>query len=393
MNHSREVVIFSDQVLKKMVVVGPSLNLEIRALVSPETVDRLLTESEGAVVRGQKTPVHEVVVFDAARGGKAADITFTTGRHHTLHLGGHVSEVAAGSAANIANALMEFGSGDIGIIGAVGRGGGREGLLRSLGERGLTDCILFRRTGGTARSLILYEPDGTATVLAKKPPYLVGTETLTTLREQLSANVEVVVCTGFLEYELPLVEAMLTAPAVRKARVLAPHVGCFATEAGREYCLRLAAQADLFHANKFELGRLLGYEDNWTLPENDGEFIAMGQRVGSRIVCITLGAAGSIAYDQESRTVIRQKSYSPKKISNVLGAGDVHVAGVIWCLWQRGKRLSLTGALDVAARVCGAKIGWRNEANAELPRPWEGIPDSATRKPWARAHYPASTEG
>lgn len=393
MNHSREVVVFSDNVLHKVVLVGPSMNLEARVAISPPDLDLLIAQSEGVVVRGQKTPVHDLVVFDAARGGKAADITFATGRHHLLPLRGPVSEVTAGSAANIANALLEFGGGDIGIISAVGRGGGREGLLHSLAERGLTECILFRRPGGTARSLILYEPNGVATVLAKKPSYTVSPETLATLREQISASVQVVVCTGFLEYELPLVEALLTAPAVSEARILSPHVGCFATHQGREHCLRLAAQADLFHVNQFELGRMLGYDDAWTLPKDDREIAALGQRVGSRIVCITASASGSVIYDRRRNLVIRQVAHSPQEIHNVLGAGDVHLSALIWYLWLRRKRLDITGALEVAARVCGAKIGWRAGQNAELPRPWEGIPDSATRKPWARAHYPASPEG
>ena len=122
MNYGPEIIEVSDRVLGKTTLAGPSVNVEIRALVTSDQVDRLVATTDGAVVRGQKTPVNELVVYDAAKGGRAADITFPTGRRCPITLSGPVSEVTAGSAANIANALTEFGSSDTGIIGAVGRG-------------------------------------------------------------------------------------------------------------------------------------------------------------------------------------------------------------------------------------------------------------------------------
>lgn len=376
------IVMTSERVLEATTLIGPSINMEMRARVSVETVDALIQDegenNESGVVRGQKTPVDDLVIFDAANGGKAATITLPTGQRRTIALGHAVSEITAGSAANIGNGLVDFGS-HAGIIGAVGQGAGRDALVRSLAERGLTDVLLLRRKGGSSRSLILYEPDGTATILSRKPRYECSPELLGMLAERTQPAV--LVCSGFVEYELPLIQALWRS-RVREAKILSPHVGCFEHESGRRICLELAASADLFHVNLFEAGRLLGYEDNAALScPDETSMREICKRIGSQIVCITAGKEGSYAYTRDRSELIRQPAFPISTINNVIGAGDVHLTSLIWYLWLRRRRLDIKAALEVAARVCASKIAF---TNSDIPRPWEGIPSSEIRKPWVR---------
>lgn len=373
------IVLTSERVFEATTLIGPSVNIETRARVSSDTVNALMRDEgeSGGVVRGQKTSVDDLVIFDAASGGKAATITLPTGQRHTIPLGHTISEVTAGSGANIGNALVEFGS-HAGIIGAVGRGGGRDALVRSLAERGLTDVLLLRRHGGSARSLVLYEPDGCATILSRKPRYECSPDLLRMLTER--AQPSVLVCSGFVEYELPLIQALWRS-RVREAKIMSPHVGCFEHDGGRSKCLELAASADLFHVNLFEAGRLLGYEDNAVSASDETGLLEMCKRIASRIVCITLGRAGSFTYVREHAEIIRQSAFPLESVSNVIGAGDVHLTSLIWYLWLRRRRLDIKVALEVAARVCASKIAF---TNSDIPRPWEGIPSSEIRKPWVR---------
>ena len=378
MDHSGEVLVLSsEEVLRRTVLAAPSLNLETRGTIASPEMDRLIRETEGVIVRGQKNPVRELIIYDSAGGQKIAEITLPSGRRLHVNLA-DTTEIAAGSSANIATALTSaFGIQDVAIVGAAGRGSGQGALTHSLASRGLADLLLFKRDGGTARSLVLYEANGIATILSKKPGYTVSAKMLETVRQHTAPSI--LICTGFLEFELPLVRALFTAPGVAEARILSPHVGCCATPSGREQCLELAAQANLFQANAFELGRLLDQGDDWQFPTDSQVAQNTLKQVGSRIVCITLGSAGSVTYDRESKQLLIQRAYDPNPINNVVGAGDVHLAALIWYLWLRRRRIALGAALEVAARICAAKITY---ANADLPRPVDGIPDSATRKPW-----------
>lgn len=372
----------SDTALTRTVLCAPSVNIEASAYVDSSVIDALILDTDGMVVRGQKTPVRELIVHDAPGGkGRAASITLGTTGHRcpNILLGNRVSEVTSGSSVNLANALALLGCQDVGIIGAVGRGAGRQALTMSLDAQGIREFLFFRRKGGTARSLFLREPSGAATGFSWKDPYDISAELLAQLTEQ--AHPMVLACTGFLEYELPLVHALWAAQGSIMGRALSPHVGCFAKPTAREQCLKLAATADLFQLNEYEIGKLLGYGESWILDSADLAGIReIGKRVGSRVVCITRAEQGSVAYDRERDAVIVQPAFPAQKICNTVGAGDVHLASLMWYLWLRGRSINLAAALELAGRICATKIVYE----IDTPRPWDGIPDSNTRKPWVR---------
>lgn len=374
----------SDTALTRTVLCAPSVNIETSAYVDSSVIDRLVADTDGAVVRGQKTSTRELIVHDApGRGGRAASITLATGhRFPDIPLGHRVYEVTSGSSANLANALDLLGCQDVGVVGAVGRGAGRQTLVMSLRAQGIKEFLLFRRKGGTARSLFLHEPSGIATGFSWKDQYDLSPELLAQLKAQ--ARPSVLACTGFLEYELPLVRALWEAqdPAGGElVRILSPHVACFATPGARKQCLELAAMADLFQLNEYEIGKLLEYEEDWILNSaKPDEVREIGKRVGSRVVCITRAGQGSVAYDREHDLVIVQPAFPAEKVHNTVGAGDVHLASLMWYLWLRGRHINLAAALELAGRICVTKITHQSDT----PRPWDGVPLSEIRKPWVR---------
>ncbi len=370
------VVRTSDTVLGKTALVAPSINLEFSAQVEHAVIEGIRGDTEGLVVPGQKTIVSELVFFDAKGGGKGASITLRSGHRFRVNLG-TVTEITAGSAINVANAFVELRSEDVGIIGAVGRGSGGKGLVQSLEQRGLTDLLFFRRKEGTARTLFLREPDGRATAFSKKPRYEISPEMLRDLTEH--ANPRVLICTGFLPYELPIVEALWKAP-IQEAKILSPHLACSNDPDALRRCWNLAASADLFQLNAMEFGRFMDWDGENTLPADEQELITAFKRVGSRIVCITNAENGSVVYDRDRNRLIRQSAFPIQTVVNSVGAGDVHLASMVYYLWLRGRRVPLETAIEVSSRICAHKVAFPTET----PRPWDGIPDSATRKPWVR---------
>ena len=383
-----ETVSWSNKAATRTVVVAPSLNIETTASISAKLFEELVKNTDGfLIVPGQKHTVKELTIYDAPMGGKAADVvTLITGYSQTIPLGHRVSEgIAAGSSANIANTIRELGVQDIGIIGAIGKGGGGDALVTSLERRGFRDLLLVRRTGGSAQSLFLRAPTGETIAFAKKPPYEVSPEILAYLTTHASPRV--LICSGFLEYELNMINALCDAEHVPEARVLSPHVNCFDTETGRRSCLELAKKADLFHLNQFEFARLLRLGGNdWAIPEDKHELITIMKKVEAKLVCVTCGDKGSVIYDSQQNDILRQSAFPVDTICNTTGAGDVHLAVLTYYLWLRGHRIKLAPALELATRICAKKIAFEGEA----PRPWDGIPPSAERKPWVREaadHY------
>lgn len=357
-------------------LVGPSLNLETVARVTVELFRQAIDQSDGLAVPDRKIPVEGLVISDAPGGGKEVQVTYKTGHTQVVPLGRTVSErVAAGSSANLATALAQMGAQAIGIIGAVGKGGDSQTLVRSLERLGFTNMVLLRREGGTAESLFLKTPDGRTIAFSRKPHYDVADVLLDYFRLRTTARV--IACTGFLPFELPLVETLLNTDKPPEARILSPHRGCFSTTGDRKKILDLAAHADFFHINAEEARELLCLESGWEDAE-DSEVIQILRKIPSGIVCVTLDSKGSITYCKKANghRLIRQSGVAANKVNSPIGAGDVHLAALIWYLWLRQRRIELEAALEAAAWIAARKLEFEGEA----PRPADGIPSSEERK-------------
>lgn len=378
MTISAETIRWSQDTPGKTVLAGSSLNLETVAIV--DDLESIVDKSAEQIVPDKKINVDRLVIYDASDGGKEAMVTFPkTGHTQVIPLGRTVSaHVAAGSTANVANALREMGTQDTGIVGAVGSGSDGSTLIHSLNARGFNDLLLVKRAsqpgkGGTAQSLFLKTSDGTTVILSLKPRYSVADAVLQYLKTETTARI--IVCSGFMPFEFPLIDALLSTEVEPKARIMSPHRGCFTTSENCQQCLRFAERAALFHINGDELQELLGAETDWD-QQSDGVIRELLRRVPSKLVCITLNKKGSITYVRDQNRLIRQTASEVAKINSPIGAGDVHMTALIWYLWLRERKIKLEAALASASWIAARKI----EFNGLTPRPWDGIRKSDERK-------------
>lgn len=377
---SPETLRWSQDTTNKTVLAASSLNLETVARITEAYALRIVEQSEHQIIPDKKITVDRLVIYDASDGGKEAQITFPkTGHTQTISLGQTVStDVAAGSTANVANALRQMGTQDTGIIGAVGGGTDGSALIHSLTARGFNDLLLVRRTGegskgGTAKSLFLKTPDGKTIILSLKPPYGIADTVLQYLKTSTTARI--IICSGFMPYEFPLVDALFSTETKPKARILSPHRGCFTTPNNRQQCLDFAERADLLHLNGAELQELLGIEAGWS-QQNDSAVCDILRHVPAKLVCITLNKDGSVTYIRDQHRLIRQPASPATRIISPIGAGDVHMTALIWYLWLRERKVKLEAALASASWIAGRKI----EFDGPTPRPWDGILESEHRK-------------
>lgn len=368
---------------KQPVVVMPSVGSETVAVVSNDTLNTLIGESEGLISENGKTHARSLSVYDTPKG-KRARITLHTGREVEVDLDRVIYEgVAAGSATNIAIALSALGrTTAIGVIGAVGKGTGGTTLINSLGAHGFHHrAMLHRRLptgdgqGGTASSLWLITHNGRTTSFSYKPPYFIPHQIQTYLHDHLIARI--VICTGFMPYEMDLVQAAMQAETP-EVRVVSPHQACYESAKDRSRCLDLARDATLFHVNGDELASLLAVSRNWH-EETAAHIQELLGRIPARIVCVTLSEHGSITYLRDEGRTVRQGAFQIKCVRNPVGAGDIHLSALIYYLWIRTRPIHLEAALDMAAWVAARKLEAGSEDGRVL-RPAGGIPESAVRK-------------
>lgn len=372
------------EVVRSTVICAASANVEVSAQVSLEDFRAIQVQNPHGIRRGAKNLVWSIGTYDAPldhSGGVGFVITLITGEQVRFVAKGS-APVAGGSSFNVANALLDFDIKDVGIVSAVGDDTHGRHIIATLQERGLRRMTLFKREA-TASSLILREPDGTATLLACKPPYHPTDSELRLLHS--ACQTAVLVVTGVRSADLPLVEALWNTPS-QPTRVFSPHISLVSgSKEERARCLDFCRVADLVHMNDNEaayLFQLQGEDGRIVLPENDTQVEQIMQELvaplESRIFCITRGARGSITYDGKRNRIIIQSAEDEVSAGNRVGAGDVHLAALVYYLRRRGRTIGLRAALEVASKVTMAKI------RADDQRPWAGIPDSATRKPWVR---------
>ncbi|MBI2552127.1 carbohydrate kinase family protein [Candidatus Uhrbacteria bacterium] len=370
--------------MRRKVVCLPSMNVEVSAPVTAAEFRVIQAQNPRGIRRDAKNSVRGIDTFDAPMdhsGGVGFIITLATGERVNFVATG-TTPIAGGSSSNIAHALVALDIQDVGLVGAVGDDAHGRHIISTLHQSGLSKLTLFRREA-TATSLILREPDGVATLFACKPPYHTSPEILAKLTDVCQA--EVLVVSGVRWPDFPLVQALWQAASPR-VRALSPHISLVAdSDENRQHCLELCKNADIVHLNDDEaahLFQLRGASGRIAFPDDDQQAEQMMRQhvapLGAHIFCITRGERGSITYDNQHKRVVLQAVPERIEGGNRVGAGDVHLTTLIYYLYLRGRTIDLLSALKVAARVTAAKIA------AGDSRPWAGIPDSATRKPWVR---------
>lgn len=166
-------------------------------------------------------------------------------------------------------------------------------------------------------------------------------------------------------------EALLHREAGRRAIMLDPNIRPdFITDeaACRARLARMIDAADIVKLSDEDLGWLLGPGDTATLARG------LLDR-GPRLVLLTRGAAGALAFTREATAEIAAR---PAEVVDTVGAGDTFNAGILAALRAGGhlskpglgclSHAALVGALDLAARAAaitvaraGANPPWREE--------------------------------
>lgn len=361
----------------------PSVNIELSAGVTSAEFAAIQAQSPHAIPRGEKVLVRSIRTHDASINHLGVGMGFTI----TLPPSGEqvrfnatiATPLTGGSSANIAHALFELGRKDIGILSAVGDDFYGHHIIATLRDHGFPMAMLHREE--TAMSLILREPDGVATLFACKPSYAL--DATMTARLTRTLRPAILIASGVREDDLPLVESLWQNTNSR-VRVFSPHIDLVgSSEEGRQRCRELCSGADIVHLNAYETAWLLqlrGSDGRIAFPNDDATIQRVMEEqvapLAKHIFCITLGERGSITYDKNRKRVVRQSIGECVEGGNPVGAGDVHLAYLFYCLRSRGKPIGLRAALEVASQVTAAKI------RANDARPWAGIPDSSTRRPW-----------
>lgn len=371
---------------KSTVLCLPSVNIELSAGVTSTEFAAIQEQNPHAIPRGEKVSARSIRTHDAAINHLGVGMGFTI----TLPPSGEQAQFNAtlatpltgGSSANIAHALFELGRRDIGILSAVGDDFYGHHIISTLRERGFQMAMLRREE--TAMSLIVREPDGVATLFACKPAYALDATMTARLIRTLHPGV--LIASGVRGDDLPLVESLWQNTNSR-VRVFSPHIDLVGgSEEGRQRCRDLCRGADIVHLNAYEAAWLLqlrGSDGRIAFPGDEATIQRVMEEqvapLAKHIFCITLGERGSITYDKNRERVVRQPMVERVEGGNQVGAGDIHLACLIYCLRLRGKPIGLRATLEVASKVTAAKI------RANDPRPWAGIPDSPTRRPWMDA--------
>lgn len=382
--------------LESTVICLASVNVEISVPMPNGEFEPIIRRFSHSICRGEKVMVRAIETYDIpansgvpGNGHTGIRVTLPSGEILEFSTTHGKSPVTGGSSANIAYVLRAFDIRDVTIVSAVGEDWYGRHILGTLEQGGFRLLMLPRRS--TSTSLVVREPEIT-TLFACKPPYQLDDDTRRLMAE--SCNTQVLIASGVRAEDLDLVETLWERCAGR-FRVFSPHIDLLLSKNPDDQRRRriLCAGADIVHMNDYEAAALFGLVDQdryLKFPQEDEAarhvMESYAAPFGAKIFCVTRGARGSITYDHSRRNIIIQPCPENIPNGNTVGAGDIHLASLIYYLRLRGRTLELEGALDVAGRITAKKIMANN------PLPWAGIPDSPARKPWVRAHYPKKEE-
>lgn len=345
---------YTDGITRARVIIGCSANIEVTAEA------HLLPEALPGCTLGEKNTVRNVTIHRAVAGGEEGtcdcEVVLADGRKFSLQLS-HVRQGgAAGSSINIAFVLAQLGYSDVGVIAPVGRGRHSNAIQLALRQRNVEHGLFSAE--GTAFALSVQDPaSGISTIFCEKPPY----ETTRALVEAFSQfSPQIFVATGVKPIDVSLIEAAF-ALMRSKCRVFSPHVELIRDRNMRRRLICLVKQSYLVHMNEQEAALFLGKDPKDSLTEADLKAIA---DCGARISVVTLGAAGSFAIAAHGE-IFRCDGF-PAEVKATCGAGDTHLATLLYYLWLGPVVRSFNEALAMASWVASRKMAHVG--------PWSGIP-------------------
>lgn len=338
----------TSELLESRVLVGSSLNIQRNVRVNalpPELADLYDRRKEKVIVTR--------IFYPFSKWG-TYKVTLADGREVPFE-GERIEEFPAGSAANTALTLRRLDNAQpVGVIGAVGGGNQGHGFTDDLRRQGLQFCLwpgehtnftLAVQKRGSGQTMLLCEkhpsalPEGVVEYLGQANPTLIA-------------------LTGIRSDDLSLAEGIVRVFSKRQTIVaFSPHAELLGRTEERLRLLTLLNKISLLQLNRAEAALLLG------VPDSSDPMVMVGHiaALGPERVVITLEGEGSVAAEAPVRgksRIFRQGGFKVKEVKDTAGAGDVHLAALLYyfCLY-RGRGIAFGKALALAAYVAAKKVG------------------------------------
>lgn len=330
------------------VLCGPSLNLEF-------TIEGELVQ--GDFVFGDKNLVVRIDHYFPKDGGCRLVVHLPNGEEVLVNARKGPKETPAGSSVNVAKALHLWGQ-SVGVFGPIGPGTGGETLRRSLESHGV-EYALCMGMKSTPRTLSVLDHGQGSTLFMVKPTYDFTSDFLGTIEGQ---NPSAFVATGVKSQDLGML-----LPLFRRG------LGCFRAitfskalilqEDKRTKLLELTLRSDLLQINRQEALLLLGEPPNLEFTRD--HLLRLQRCTQAAIVVVTLSQGGSMLYDSTNGEICEAQGMGGR-MTDSSGAGDAHLAALIWGLFFRHTPLQNSEALCLANFVAGRKC--------QHIGPWSGLP-------------------
>lgn len=309
----------------------------------------------GGIIPGTKQQVQGVSRWINAAGETEYEVTTMNGHHFRRTLDDPQQPTPAGSAVNISMALRAFGVASVCVAGPVGCGKDGSSIAKTLEETGI-GRYLWKSEEGTALTITVRNPEGVSTLFCEKPRYKVGQLLLGHLR---TARPRILVATGVKPMDLPVVEAAFEVDGA--VRVLSPHQTLLENRAERDRLIGLSSKADLLQINDVEAAALLNRPSfHCTMIREVAELFGSGTTV------VTMGHRGSVLMS-EGRVSCQEVCHVPH-VQDMCGAGDSHLATLVYCLYLRA------GKPVIPIRMCMTAAAWVASKKLQHKGPWTGIP-------------------
>lgn len=346
----------SEGFFKTQVLVGASANIELSGSA----------DVNGHVKRGVKYTVTDLDEHTGKPGTQTFVIRLEDG--HSVEVTMQTPEkLPAGGSINVAFVLQQLGVNGLGVIAPMGIGNGQQYLLGSLLARGVEHFIV-QSDGGTARTLTVRDSKtGQSTLFCHKPEYRLSDSSVEVLQ---GVKPKVLILTSVKPADIRLVESLFENNArdhgdgiIRHVNAFVPNMSLirstYSSEENRLRLRRLIENTSLMQINELEAGVLLGK----TFDNTEDDMYKLSD-LGATVTVVTLGEKGAVAISNDG-TYIRQPAYQVHVV-DTSGAGDTHLATLMYCHVLRQPRLSLEKSLMVAAWVASKKVTQIG--------PWSGVP-------------------
>ena len=330
-------------------LIGFSANVELVGQAE-------LPHSLGGCVPREKNTVRGVQSLINESGQSVCDVVTESGGSLRLVFQNTSNRLPAGGSINVAFTLRNLGVENIRVVAPFGRGRDGQFLFGSLQER---EVFVTRLPAeGTALTVNVRDGRGASTLFCEKPGYTLTQEAIKEIRQ---CRTRLAVATSVKPADLPAVVALFEGDAAKK--VFMPNATLLVDQKRRGQVLEIIRQSDLVQVNHREAGLLLGS------PFHRREIGKIAE-LGAKMTVVTLGREGSIMMTQGE---VVDTSVFPAIEKDTSGAGDTHLAALLYYLWLDPKGgLSTRGALQMA--------GWMAAKKVEHEGPWSGTPSVEERE-------------